>query len=116
MGTGVWNIVIYTINGFAFLLIGLQLPAIARQLTAYTGVELATWAIVISATVIVARIVWVFPATYLPRILSAKVRARDPSPPPQAVFVIAWAGMRGACRWRRRSPCPSYRCSRTATS
>jgi CPA1 family monovalent cation:H+ antiporter len=96
MGTGVWNIVIYTINGFAFLLIGLQLPAIARQLTAYTGVELATWAIVISATVILARILWVFPATYLPRILSAKVRARDPSPPPQAVFVIAWAGMRGA--------------------
>jgi CPA1 family monovalent cation:H+ antiporter len=96
MGTGVWNIVIYTINGFAFLLIGLQLPAIARQLTAYTGVELATWAIVISATVILARILWVFPATYLPRILSAKVRARDPSPPPEAVFVIAWAGMRGA--------------------
>jgi NhaP-type Na+/H+ or K+/H+ antiporter len=96
MGTGVWNIVIYTINGFAFLLIGLQLPAIARQLTVYTGAELATWAVVISATVILARIVWVFPATYLPRILSAKVRARDPSPPPQAVFVIAWAGMRGA--------------------
>ena len=96
MGTGVWNIVIYTINGFAFLLIGLQLPAIARQLTAYTGVELATWAIVISATVILARILWVFPATYLPRTLSAKVRARDPSPPPEAVFVIAWAGMRGA--------------------
>jgi len=96
MGTGVWNIVIYTINGFAFLLIGLQLPAIARQLTAYTGVELATWAIVISATVIVARIVWVFPATYVPRALSAKVRARDPSPPPEAVFVIAWTGMRGA--------------------
>ena len=96
MGTGVWNIVIYTINGFAFLLIGLQLPAIARQLTAYTGGELATWAIVISATVILARILWVFPATYLPRTLSAKVRARDPSPPPEAVFVIAWAGMRGA--------------------
>ena len=95
-GYGVWNIVTYTINGFAFTLIGLQLPAIASQLTAYSGVQLATWAVVISATVIVARILWVFPATYVPRMLSAKVRARDPSPPREAVFVIAWAGMRGA--------------------
>jgi CPA1 family monovalent cation:H+ antiporter len=52
--------------------------------------------VAISLTVIVARIVWVFPATYLPRMLSAKVRARDPSPPPGAVFVVSWAGMRGA--------------------
>ena len=95
-GYGVWNIVTYTINGFAFTLIGLQLPAIASQLTAYSGVQLATWAVVISATVILARILWVFPATYVPRMLSAKVRARDPSPPREAVFVIAWAGMRGA--------------------
>jgi CPA1 family monovalent cation:H+ antiporter len=50
----------------------------------------------ISLTVIVARIVWVFPATYIPRMLSAKIRARDPAPPPQAVFVVSWAGMRGA--------------------
>ena len=38
---------------------------------------------------------WVFPATYLPRRFSAKVRAADPAPPPQAVFIISWAGMRG---------------------
>ena len=43
-----------------------------------------------------ARIVWVFPATYIPRLISAEVRARDPSPPKKAVFVISWAGMRGA--------------------
>jgi CPA1 family monovalent cation:H+ antiporter len=95
-GFGVWNIVTYTINGFAFTLIGLQLPAIAGKLTAYSGVQLASWAVVISATVILARFVWVFPATYLPRMLSAKVRAKDPPPPREAVFVIAWAGMRGA--------------------
>ena len=44
---------------------------------------------------ILARIAWVFPATYLPRWVSAKLRARDPSPPVGAVFVISWAGMRG---------------------
>jgi CPA1 family monovalent cation:H+ antiporter len=96
MGTGVWNIVIYTINGFAFMLIGLQLPAITSALTAYSTSQLVTWAAVISATVILARIVWVFPATYLPRWLSGKVRTSDPSPHWRAVFVVSWAGMRGA--------------------
>src|ERR1700732_4595818 len=45
--------------------------------------------------VIVARFVWVFPATYLPR-LSKRVRTRDPSPPWQWVFAIAFTGVRGA--------------------
>jgi monovalent cation/hydrogen antiporter len=96
MGAGVWNIVTFTINGFAFMLIGLQLPTIAAGLGAYPPAELVGWAVAISVAVIVARIVWVFPATYLPRMLSAKVRARDPYPPPRAVFVVSWAGMRGA--------------------
>jgi CPA1 family monovalent cation:H+ antiporter len=38
----------------------------------------------------------VFPASYLPRRLSAKLRARDPYPPARAVFIVSWAGMRGA--------------------
>ena len=96
MGRGVWDIVIFTINGFVFMLIGLQLPSILDSLAAYSPLTLAGWGLAISLTVIVARIVWVFPATYLPRRLSARIRASDPYPPPRAVFVVSWAGMRGA--------------------
>ena len=96
MGRGVWDIVIFTINGFAFMLIGLQLPSILHSLAAYSPLTLAGWGLAISLTVIVARIVWVFPATYLPRRLSARIRASDPYPSPRAVFVVSWAGMRGA--------------------
>ena len=32
IGRGVWNVVIFMINGFAFMLIGLQLPAILAGL------------------------------------------------------------------------------------
>ena len=96
MGQGVWDIVIFTINGFAFMLIGLQLPTIAEGLSAYPTSQLVAWAVVVSMVVIVARIVWVFPATYVPRAVSAKIRARDPYPPPRSVFVVSWAGMRGA--------------------
>jgi monovalent cation/hydrogen antiporter len=96
MGRGVWDIVTFLINSFAFILIGLQLPAIVAHLAPRTGPELLALGGAVSATAIVARIVWVFPATYLPRRLSQRIRARDPSPPANAVFVVSWAGMRGA--------------------
>jgi CPA1 family monovalent cation:H+ antiporter len=88
--------VIFLINGFAFILIGLQLPAILDELSPRTAPELLGLGGAIAATAIVARIVWVFPATYLPRRLSSRIRARDPYPPVNAVFVVSWAGMRGA--------------------
>jgi Na+/H+ antiporter len=96
MGFGAWQTVIWLINAFVFMLIGLQLPAILRAVLAvYSPEELLGLGLAVGATVIVSRIVWVYPATYLPRFLSAKLRARDPYPPARAVFIISWAGMRG---------------------
>src|SRR5437764_4874435 len=46
--------------------------------------------------VIIARFAWVFPATYLPRLLNRRLRARDPAPSWRTVFVIAFTGVRGA--------------------
>ena len=96
MGAGAWQTLIWLINAFVFMLIGLQLPAILRAvLTDYRPEQLLGLGMAVAATAIVSRIVWVYPATYLPRFLSAKLRARDPSPPARAVFIISWAGMRG---------------------
>jgi CPA1 family monovalent cation:H+ antiporter len=96
LGRGVWDIVIFMINGFAFMLIGLQLPGILENLAPRDAPELIGLGVAVSLTTILARIVWVYPATYLPRWMSARIRARDPYPPPGAVFVVSWAGMRGA--------------------
>ena len=49
----------------------------------------------VRGVVIVTRFLWVFPATYVPRWLSAKLRMVDPAPPPKAIVIISWAGMRG---------------------
>ncbi len=96
MGKGVWSAVIWAINAFVFMLIGLQLPSILGPLlTDHPPAELVGLGLAISLTVIVARIVWVFPGTYLPRALSAKIREREPYPSPRAVFIVSWAGMRG---------------------
>ncbi|HYH93813.1 MAG TPA: Na+/H+ antiporter [Candidatus Saccharimonadales bacterium] len=95
MGIGVWQTLIWAINAFVFVLIGLQLPEIVRDLEAYSPGQLLGLGAIVSLTVIVARIVWVFPGTYLPRALSARIREREPYPPPRAVFIVSWAGMRG---------------------
>ena len=96
LGSGVWQMVIFVTNGLVFILIGLQLPTIVSNLSSdWTPGELALLAVVVSITVIVVRMAWVFPATYLPRILVPGLRARDPAPPPQIAVIIGWAGMRG---------------------
>ncbi len=51
---------------------------------------------IVSLAVIVTRFVWVFPATYLPRRMSKRMRERDPYPPWQYPALIRWAGLRGA--------------------
>ena len=87
--------VAFLLNGFIFIMIGLQLPGILRNLSHEPLSRLTTYGFLISATVVLVRIAWVFPATYLPRWLSPKMRARDPIPPWQHSVLIAWAGMRG---------------------
>ncbi len=90
-----WEMVAFLLNGLIFIMIGLQLPGILRNLNHEPLSRLTTYGFLISATVVLVRIAWVFPATYLPRWLSPKMRARDPIPPWQQSVLIAWAGMRG---------------------
>jgi len=100
LGSGVWQMMIFTLNGLVFILIGLQLPTILDEVSVDRSVwELAVLAILVSGTVIAVRLLWVFPGTYLPRMLtrmlSRRVRTREPLPPPRAVLIIGWAGLRG---------------------
>jgi Na+/H+ antiporter len=94
-GYAVWELVSFLLNGLIFILIGLQLRNIVEGLSEYAAVELALYAGLISLTVVLLRFLWVFPATYLPRMLSRRLRERDPPPPWQAVTIISWTGMRG---------------------
>ena len=100
-----WEITTFVLNALLFVLLGLQLPSILDALQGEPTCRLLWWAALVSGTVIVARIVWVFPATYLPRWLSARVRAairlRRGSTPPQSP---GW-GSEALSRWRRRSRC-----------
>jgi Na+/H+ antiporter len=97
MGTGVWAIVYFLIDSFVFMLLGLQLPIVVGNLADQrSAAELIGLGLAVSLTVIVARFAWIFPWTYLPFRFSAKWRATMFRPPPASVFVVGWAGMRGA--------------------
>ncbi|HET7479235.1 MAG TPA: Na+/H+ antiporter [Rubrobacteraceae bacterium] len=94
-GFAFWELATFLLNGLIFALIGLQLRRIIEGISDYSVAELVIYAGLISLTVILVRFLWVFPATYVPRWASPRLRERDPSPPWQAVAVISWTGMRG---------------------
>ena len=94
-GQALWAMVTFLLEGFVFALIGLQLPAVLDGLADRPLTETLLTAGAVTVTVVVARVVWVFPTTYLPRRLSRRVRDKDPSPPWRYPALISWAGMRG---------------------
>jgi CPA1 family monovalent cation:H+ antiporter len=96
-GGPVWEMVEFLLNGFVFILIGLQLPEVLRALSgnSFPISRLVWYALLISLAVILIRILWVFPATYLPRLIFKKLCKHDPCPRWQHVTVVAWTGMRG---------------------
>jgi CPA1 family monovalent cation:H+ antiporter len=91
----VWKMVAFVLESAVFALIGLQLPVVLRGLGAYEGLDAAWYAVVLFLVVVAVRFAWVYPATFLPRLLSARVRAREENPTWRAPVVISWAGMRG---------------------
>jgi monovalent cation/hydrogen antiporter len=95
VGYSVWEMLTYLLNAFVFLLLGLQLHRIVEALGNASFTRLAVYGLVISVAVIVLRFVWIYPATYVPRLISKHLREVDPSPPWTWPFVLSWAGMRG---------------------
>ena len=91
----VWNLLVFLLTSLVFILIGLQLSGIVGRLTGYSATELVFYGTLVSAVAIAVRFAWIYPATYLPRMLSARLRELDPAPPESALFIMSWCGMRG---------------------
>ncbi|WP_420079646.1 Na+/H+ antiporter [Streptomyces sp. JL4002] len=91
----VWKMVAFILESVVFALIGLQLPVVLLGLGEYEGAAAAWYAVAVFLVVVVARFVWVFPATFVPRMLSPRIRAREPGTDWKAPVIVGWAGMRG---------------------
>jgi CPA1 family monovalent cation:H+ antiporter len=100
----VWRSADGLLEGLVFAIIGLQLKSIVGDVE-ITGTLL--WAaLAVLAAAILIRFAWMYPAAYLPRWLSPRIRAREPAPGWRQVTVIAWAGMRGVVSLAAASALP----------
>jgi CPA1 family monovalent cation:H+ antiporter len=90
-----WEFFTYVIEGMVFLMTGLQAQTVISRIGGYPLSQLAVSVAVITAVMIVARFVWIFPITYLPRWLFPPIRRKDPSPPWQWPFFLSFTGVRG---------------------
>ncbi|AMJ66414.1 hypothetical protein AXW84_13965 [Hymenobacter sp. PAMC 26628] len=86
----------FLLNGFVFILIGMQLPTVLRGLPPGILPALCGYGLLISAVAIVIRIAWIFPVTAL--VTFFRRSTGDPAPPLiswRELLVTSWAGMRG---------------------
>ena len=57
----------FVLNALLFVLVGLQLPRILDALTGFSAAKLLWWGVLVTGTVVAARLVFVPVFTYLPR-------------------------------------------------
>jgi CPA1 family monovalent cation:H+ antiporter len=91
-----WDLVIFLVEGLLFLLTGFQMRLLFEKSKAFPLGEILLATVLVAVIIVIARFVWFYPATYLPRLLSASLRKRDPAPNWRTVFVISFTGVRGA--------------------
>jgi Na+/H+ antiporter len=91
-----WDLVIYLIEGLLFLLTGFQMRLLFEKSKAFPLDDILIATALVAAIIIAARFAWVYPATYLPRLLSRRLRARDAATSWRTTFVVAFTGVRGA--------------------
>jgi CPA1 family monovalent cation:H+ antiporter len=98
----VWNIIDFALNGFVFIVIGLQLPTILDGIRPNNGHGPLNWprllggAAIVSGIVIALRMLWIFPGAHIARWLRVHVQ-KQVRPPldPRSLVVMGWSGMRG---------------------
>ncbi|GHE85060.1 Na+/H+ antiporter [Streptomyces longispororuber] len=91
----VWRVVGFLLESAVFALIGLQLPVVLEDLGEYSVGQAVWYALAVFVLVVVVRFVWSYPATYVPRLLSARIRERESDTDWRRPLVVSWAGMRG---------------------
>jgi monovalent cation/hydrogen antiporter len=90
-----WEVITFLLNGMLFILIGLQLRTIEESFSAGSFRSIIRGCLMISATVILVRILWVFISAYLPRVLRGRNPADDQHFDWQQPALLSWVGIRG---------------------
>jgi monovalent cation/hydrogen antiporter len=90
-----WDLLVYFLEGFVFLVTGMQTRTLLDRMDPELLHGLAYTIVVTVVVVIVTRFICVYPAAYLPRWLSPSLARRDPVPPWRWIFFLGFVGVRG---------------------
>lgn len=96
----VWNTVEFALNGFVFIVIGLQLPAILDGIRPNHGPldwpRLIAGAAMVSGIVIALRFLWMYPGARIAHFIRVHLqRQKVAAHGPRDLVVMGWSGMRG---------------------
>jgi CPA1 family monovalent cation:H+ antiporter len=95
-GFGMWELLVFLMNAFLFVLIGLQLPTVLDAIDATEWWTLLGYAAAVSAAVVITRLAWQHTVVFIVRGLDRRASQRARRGTWQARTIVGWAGMRGA--------------------
>ena len=91
-----WSVVTFLLESLVFILVGLELPYVIRSLGTESIGALVREAAIVCVCVILVRVVWVIPSTYVGRIVGGWLRrATVTLPSLRWILFVGWAGIRG---------------------
>jgi CPA1 family monovalent cation:H+ antiporter len=92
----VWNSLTFILNGFVFVLIGLQLPSVLAGVRELSLGKIILYGAIFSAFLILLRLFWTFPGAYVSYLIRTRLLHQNEKwPGVRQVFVVGWTGMRG---------------------
>jgi CPA1 family monovalent cation:H+ antiporter len=91
-----WSVVTFLLESLVFILVGLELPYVIRALGNESILALIREAAIVCLCVIIVRVVWVIPSTYVGRLIGGWLRRTQVTLPSlRWILFVGWAGVRG---------------------
>ncbi|MBW4425105.1 MAG: Na+/H+ antiporter [Nostoc desertorum CM1-VF14] len=91
----VWANLVFVLNGLIFLLIGLELPFVTRQLGNISLGSAVWYGLIIAIVLIGTRLLCTLGTSVLMRVMSRFITVSDPNPGWRGPLIFGWVGMRG---------------------
>ena len=107
-GSNVWSTIGFVLNGLVFMLIGLQLPVITKELGTVSLKDAILYGFIITAVLIVTRIISTLGSSLFTRFISRYITTADSNPGWSGPLIIGWAGMRGVVSLAAALSIPVY--------
>ena len=88
-GRAVWDTITFLLNGFVFIVMGLEIPLLFRTLTPALAIGLVGIGVAVTVLLVLVRALWILATVFLPQRVHGRREALESS------VVLSWAGMRG---------------------